>query len=166
MYLCMYTNMYISTMLFGPVMSPRLAVMVRQLPGQFSNWTVLVFPGGLKNDRKFVRSVDVIRSFDIWNSVVGCSVCILCGRTIYIFAYVICTILVCTRKLRGPKRRKNMKIDFRASRSRLWCVTELIMFQTELIMSVSVSHVGGVWGLKRLVLHRSWRVWRTNLMWH
>ena len=43
--------MYICTMQFGPVMSPRLPVRVRLLPGQFSNWTVLVFPGGVENDR-------------------------------------------------------------------------------------------------------------------
>ena len=49
-------------MQFGPVMSPRLPVRVRLLPGQFSNRTVLVFPGGVENDR--------IRTFGRFNLVV------------------------------------------------------------------------------------------------
>ena len=44
----MYTNMYISTMQFGPVMSPRLNVRVRLLPGKKSKMPLVGFPGGLK----------------------------------------------------------------------------------------------------------------------
>ena len=47
----MYTIMYICTMQFGPVMSPRLPVRVRLLPGQFKNWTCSVYPRGFENDR-------------------------------------------------------------------------------------------------------------------
>ena len=43
--------MYICIMQFGPVLSPRLPVRVRLLPGQFSNWTGLIFPGEVKHDR-------------------------------------------------------------------------------------------------------------------
>ena len=54
----MYTNMYIRTMQFGPVMSPRLPVRVRLLPGQFQILLILWVLEGFENDRNlsFARS--------------------------------------------------------------------------------------------------------------
>ena len=52
-------------MQFGPVMSPRLPLWVRLLPGQISNWPLLGRLGGFKNYRNFVRSI-----YDIWLWVV------------------------------------------------------------------------------------------------
>ena len=54
----MYTNMYIRTMQFGPLMSPRLPVRVRLLPGQFQNVSFLWVLAGSENDRNlsFARS--------------------------------------------------------------------------------------------------------------
>ena len=81
--------MYICTLQFGPVMSPRLLVRVRLLPGQFKNWTVSVYPGGFENDRNLFPlfvGLGVIRHMKF---VVGRSVCILKRRKIYMYAYIV-----------------------------------------------------------------------------
>ena len=53
----MYTYMYIFThMQFGPVMSPRLPLRVRLLPGHFFNRPRPAVPGRFDNARNFVRS--------------------------------------------------------------------------------------------------------------
>ena len=84
-----------------------------------------------------------------------------CGRTIYIYAYVVCTMLLCTCFFKWWNRLWSCYLIFRVSwfklrSDNLFLTIQIWTHNDRLCIAV----IGGFWGVRLLVLRRLCRAWR------